>query len=295
MCAVRCRRSPPRLSPPRPGPTPLPPTARPPPPSRLPPQAVAALLRNRQVAATVWAWRRKGPSAGEHDPGAGSERGEGCRVGGVRDEDRHTLGGIFKKSHSPLLPAPSSGDSDGEDVQTWEDEQPRCTGYGVDEVPAVGSASYRPPPDLCRAASSLVGPHLPRNHPCPRSTAASRGPASWRASQGRGAHVELCGRSARRGRMVNSAADRPAGEKNSMRAARTGRWVRTPSWRLAIGSDARGSRAARAPLPCVLLGSAPDWPWIGSRRNQGKTGLRPVAVLRRPHTSPLPALRLTTG
>jgi hypothetical protein len=33
-----------------------------------------------------------------------------------------------------------------------------------------------------------------------------------------------------------------------MRAARTGRWVRAPSWLLAIGSDARESRAARAPL-----------------------------------------------
>jgi hypothetical protein len=37
-------------------------------------------------------------------------------------------------------------------------------------------------------------------------------------------------------------------EKNPMRAARTGRWVRAPSWRLAIGSDARESRAARALL-----------------------------------------------
>ena len=33
----------------------------------------------------------EGSRAGEHDPGAGSERREGRRVGGVRDEDFHVI------------------------------------------------------------------------------------------------------------------------------------------------------------------------------------------------------------
>jgi hypothetical protein len=76
--------------------------------------------------------------------------------------------------------------------------------------------------------------------------------------------------------------EREPWEKNPMRAARTGRWVHAPSWRLAIGSDARESRAARAPLSlvCCRLG----WCWIGSRRNEGKIVLRPVSVLRQPRS-----------
>jgi hypothetical protein len=56
----------------------------------------------------------------------------------------------------------------------------------------------------------------------------------------------------------------PDKEKNSMRAARTRRWVRTPRGFSRLGRTPAGlARLALLSL-FVLLGSAPDWPWIAS-------------------------------